>query len=75
MILTGHFSPRNFIIEELQKAKIPAFYVPLHSDEVYEKISSFTAKIQKEDGEKIQEAIHLVEENIQFDALLKLLSY
>ena len=74
LILTGQLAPRNFVIEELQKANIPALYVPLHSDEVLEKISSFTAKIQKEDGEKIQEAISLVEQNINFPLLLQILS-
>jgi BioD-like phosphotransacetylase family protein len=74
MILTGQFPPRNFVVEELKKAHIPVFHVPLHSDEVLEKINSFTAKIQKEDNEKIQEAIHLIEKNIDFDLLLKLLS-
>jgi hypothetical protein len=74
MILTGQLSPRNFVIEELKKAHIPAFHIPLHSDEVLEKINSFTAKIQKEDGEKIMEAIKVVEQNIDFDLLIKLLS-
>jgi phosphate acetyltransferase len=74
MILTGQLSPRNFVIEELKKARIPAFHIPLHSDEVLEKINSFTAKIQKEDGEKIMEAIKVVEQNIDFDLLIKLLS-
>ncbi len=74
LILTGHLPPRNFIIEELKKAHIPAFHTPLHSDEVLEKVNSFTAKIQKEDHEKIQEAIKVVEENINFDLLLKILA-
>lgn len=74
MILTGPLSPRNFVIEELKKAHIPAFHVPLHSDEVIEKISSFTAKIQKEDKEKIQEAVSVVKENIDFDRFLTLFS-
>ncbi|MBU6149534.1 MAG: AAA family ATPase, partial [Verrucomicrobia bacterium] len=74
LILTGQLSPRNFVIEELQKAQIPALYIPLHTDEVLDKMSSFTAKIQKEDPEKIREAISIVEQNIDFSLLLKLLS-
>lgn len=71
MILTGQLPPRNFVIEELKKAQIPSFHIPLHSDEVLEKINFFTAKIQKEDEEKVEEAISVVEENIDFDLLLK----
>lgn len=74
LILTGQLAPRNFVIEELQRAKIPALHIPLHSDEILDRIGSFTAKIQKEDEEKIQEAISLVEQNIDFPLLLNLLT-
>ena len=74
MILTGQLPPRNFVIEELKKAHIPSFHIPLHSDTVLETINSFTAKIQKEDKEKVEEAISIVEQNINFDYLLQLLS-
>lgn len=70
LILTGDLFPRNFLIEELQKAQIPTLYTPLPSDQVLEKISAFTAKIQKEDQEKIQEAIDVVDRHIDFSRLL-----
>jgi dethiobiotin synthase len=73
LILTGKTPPKDFILEELKKAHLPVLYTTISSDEVLEKIHSFTAKIQKEDQEKIQEAIRLVEEHIDFDQLLKLL--
>lgn len=74
MILTGDLPPRSSVIEGLKKAGIPAFYTSLHSDKVHEKINSFTAKIQKDNDEKIQEAMKVVEENLNFDLLLKLLA-
>ena len=71
MILTGDHPPSDTILIELQKADIPMFYVPLHSYEVMEKITSFTAKIRKEDEIKVTEAINLVESHIDFKHLCK----
>ena len=53
LILTGQLAPRNFVVEELQKANITALYIPLHSDEVLEKINSNAAWL-KRDKIKIQ---------------------
>ncbi len=73
MIVTGDLPPRHFIIEELKKADIPTLYAPLHSYDVLEKINSSTAKIRQEDGEKIKEAINVVEKHIDFSLILGLL--
>ncbi len=73
MILTGDHPPRNYIIEELQKACIPMLYTPFHSHTAMKMISSFTAKIQTEDVEKVHEAIEVVEKHIDFDLLDQLL--
>lgn len=73
MILTGDHPPRHYIIEELQKAHIPMLYTPFHSHTAMKMISSFTAKIQSEDLEKVHEAIEVVEKHIDFDLLDQLL--
>jgi len=72
MILTGETPPRSTIIQALRKAHIPMLYIPLSSYKAMEMISSFTAKIRKEDKEKIREAIGLVEEHIDFDQLIEI---
>ncbi len=73
MILTGDHPPRHYIVEELKKANIPMLYTPFHSHTAMKMISSFTAKIQTEDVEKIREAIEVVEKHIDFDLLDALL--
>jgi phosphate acetyltransferase len=74
MILTGSFPPRHAIVEQLKRAHIPMLYAPVSSYNAMTMISSFTAKIRKEDIVKIDEAIDLVEHNINFDLLLQLLT-
>lgn len=69
MILTGETPPRQTIIEALKKANIPMLYAPVSSYKAMEMITSYTVKIRKEDKEKIQEAIELVENHIDFDLL------
>lgn len=70
MILTGSFPPRHSIVEQLKRADIPMLYAPVNSYQAMTMITSFTAKIRKEDRAKIHEAIELVEKNIHFDTLL-----
>lgn len=69
MILTGDHPPRHYIIEELKKADIPMLYTPFHSHTALKMITSFTAKFQIEDVEKVKEAIEVVEKHIDFDHL------
>lgn len=69
MILTGDEPPKDSIIKELKKADIPMLYVPLDSYKVMKKITTFTAKIQREDQEKIQEAKDLVASHINLNIL------
>jgi BioD-like phosphotransacetylase family protein len=71
MILTGNLPPRPSLVEELKKARIPAFYAPVHTFNAMMMISSYTAKLKKEDKARVQEAIALVESHIHFDQLLK----
>jgi phosphate acetyltransferase len=73
MILTGNSPPRHYILDALKKADIPMLYVPLHSDTAMQMITSFTAKIANEDLEKVQEAIDIMEQHIDFEKLFSLL--
>lgn len=73
MILTGDLPPRRAIVEQLKEAHIPMLFVPLHSYTAMKKITSFTAKIRKEDVEKVKEAIEIVESHLDFDLIESLL--
>ncbi|MBI3211294.1 MAG: AAA family ATPase [Simkania negevensis] len=70
-ILTGETAPRPVIVEALKKANIPMIYAPVSSYAAMTMITSYTVKIRKEDKEKINEAIHLVEKEIDFEGLLR----
>jgi phosphate acetyltransferase len=71
IILTGSRPPRKKIVEDVKKANIPMFYTPMSSFKTMQKINSYTAKIRKEDTEKVTEAIHLAQTHIDFDALIE----
>ena len=70
IILTGDTPPRQTILEALKKANIPMLYAPVSSYRAMEMITSYTVKIRKEDKEKINEAVEVVESHIDFDLLL-----
>jgi len=69
MILTGTEPPNDWIVEQIQHCHIPVLYAPLCSYEAMKRITSYTCKIRKEDTEKVDRAIQLVEQNVQFDCL------
>lgn len=69
MILTSMHPPRAEIIKEIRKVDIPTLYAPLCSYDAMKMITSFIAKIRMEDVLKVEKAIKLVEENINFDLL------
>jgi len=73
IILTGDTPPRQTILEALKKANIPMLYAPVSSYRAMEMITSYTVKIRKEDKEKINEAVDVVESHIDFDLLLSTL--
>lgn len=60
-IFTGRHPPSTQIIEELKKAEIPSLYASLPTFETMHMISSFVAKIDGKDTEKVEKAIELVE--------------
>lgn len=71
IILTGKTPPKDSIVEQIRRAKIPMLYAPVSSFVAMKMISSYTAKIRKEDIAKIEEAIKVVESHVDFETLLK----
>lgn len=69
MILTGMNPPSQAIIDKVNAFEIPALFVPLCSFDAMKMITSFTGKIRTEDRLKVEEAIHLVENHVDFDRL------
>jgi phosphate acetyltransferase len=69
MILTSPHPPRPEIIEEIRKVDIPVLYTPLCSYDAMKMITSFIAKIRTEDVLKVEKAIKLVDEYVNFDLL------
>jgi BioD-like phosphotransacetylase family protein len=69
MILTSKEPPSQYIINKIKQANIPVLYAPICSYDATKMITSFIAKIRKEDVRKIEQAINLVESNVNFDLL------
>lgn len=69
MILTGRQAPSSSILELIKAHDIPVLYAPICSYDAMKMITSFIAKIRTGDTVKIERAISLVEENLDFDAL------
>lgn len=70
LILTSQHAPTPKLVEALRRANLPALYVPLPTFEAMEMINSFTAKIRKEDTEKVHKAIELVTTHLDFNLLI-----
>ena len=70
MILTGNLAPKLSTIEALKKANIPAFYIPIHTFNAMKMITSYIAKLRKEDTLRIEQTIAVVESHIDFEHLL-----
>lgn len=71
MILTGKTPPKDLIIEQIRKSKIPLIYAPVSSFVAMKMINSYTSKFRKDDKIKIEEAIKVVETHIDFERLEK----
>lgn len=69
MILTGKYPPKESILEQIRHAEIPMLYAPVSSFAALKMINAYTAKIRKEDTQKIQEAVDVVGKHIDFQAL------
>lgn len=73
IILTGKTPPKDSIVDQIGRAKIPMLYAPVSSFVAMKMINSYTSKIRKEDKSKIEEAVKVVEKHIDFDKLEKAL--
>lgn len=71
IILTGRKPPTDSIMKKIREQDIPTLYAPLFSYDAMRLITSYTAKIRGEDLPKVDKAISLVEQNINFDLLCK----
>lgn len=71
LIVTGKIPPKESIIEQVRKAKLPMLYAPLSSFIAMKMINSYTSKFRKDDKLKIEEAIKVVETHIDFEKLEK----
>lgn len=69
IILTGTTPPSQSLIEKVKAHDIPALYAPMCSFDAMKMITSFTSKIRTEDSLKIEKAISIVENHIDFDRL------
>lgn len=70
IILTGKAPPSETLIDQIRKAEIPTLFTPVTSFVALKMIHNHTAKIRKEDTEKIDEAIQVVERHVNFDQLV-----
>lgn len=73
LILTGKSPPKDSIVEQIRKAKIPMLYAPLSSFVAMKMITSYTSKFRGDDKPKIEEAIKVVEKHVDFEMLEKAL--
>lgn len=72
LILTSQNPPRDEIVGEIRKTDLPVLYAPIGSYDAMKMITSFIAKIRTEDVLKVEKAIKLVEENVDFDLLCQI---
>jgi len=67
MILTGRQAPSDNMVALIKAHDIPVLYAPICSYDAMKMITSFIAKIRTGDTLKIERAIKVVEENVNFD--------
>ncbi len=70
MILTGRRLPCKELLEKISASEVPTLYAPMSSYNALKMITGFTAKIRKDDVFKVNEAMRLVERNVNWDAIL-----
>jgi len=74
LILTETSPLHSSFLDQFKNAHIPLLWTSSSTYTAIKKITAYTSQIGKDDQSKIQEAIHLVESNIDQSALHKLLS-
>lgn len=67
MILTGQEPPSSHILAEIGQKDLPILYAPVCSYDAMKMITSYVAKIHLHDTAKIERAIQLVEDRLDFD--------
>lgn len=70
MILTSKHPPTEMMIQRIREVDMPVIYAPICSYDAMKMITSFTTKIRTEDLPKIEHAIQLVEQHVNFDIFL-----
>lgn len=70
LILTGRHPPKSTLVEALKRASLPTLYAAFSSFDAMQMITSFIAKIRKEDISKVKKAIELVESNLDFSKFI-----
>jgi phosphate acetyltransferase len=70
LILTGRHPPKPKLVEQLQRAELPSLYAAYTSFDAMRMITSFTAKIRKEDTSKVKKAIEIVEKHLDFSLII-----
>ncbi len=73
IILTGKTPPKETIVDQIRQAKIPMLYAPVSSFVAMKMINSHTSKIRKDDMPKIEEAVKVVENHIDFEKLKEII--
>lgn len=71
MILTGKTPPAPDVLKVIRQLDIPVLFVPWCSYYAMKMITSFTAKIRMEDTCKVEKAISLVEDHLDFKTLTR----
>lgn len=69
MILTGRRPLSKEILDQIKEVDLPVLHAPVSSYDAIKMITHFTAKIRNEDIYKVEKAIKLVDENVDFNAL------
>ncbi len=70
LILTGRHPPKPSLVELLKKTHLPSLYAAHTSFDAMRMITSFTAKIRKEDISKVKKAIEVVEKHLDFSLII-----
>lgn len=69
LLLTGREPPSLETLSKIKASDIPALYAPVCSYDAMKQITSFTAKIRRGDKRKVEKAIALITEHVDFHAL------
>jgi len=69
LVLTGRHPPEMSTLAAIKESDLPVIYAPICSYDAMRMITSFTAKIRREDESKVKKAIEIVEKEIKLEML------